>query len=83
MRSEHSNYKEDRKFYLDICTLTPCQYGMSCSFDMINNGYNWNSTTGKILDFFKICSILLHRYRLGGVKSLVSRYIEGYSFWGI
>ena len=55
MRSEHSNYREDRKFYLDICTLTPCQYGMSCSFDMIlNNGFNgWNSTReGKILDIF-------------------------------
>ena len=55
IRSEHSKSKKDRKFYLNICTLRPCQYGMSCSFDMIyNNGfYGWNSTKdGKILDIF-------------------------------
>ncbi len=30
IRSEHSDWYEDRKFYIDICTLTPCVFGEPC-----------------------------------------------------
>jgi hypothetical protein len=52
IKAKYSKRRKDRMFYLDICTLTPCKYGMPCY------GWDFTTTTTTIPNNLTSCKIL-------------------------